>query len=254
MKKELIHIDTPSGPLDVYTAAPDGPAKGGLIVIHEVWGLDDHIKDVADRFAAAGYFVAAPNLLAGTEVAELITPQLFADFSNPEKRAQVQVEFRKIMAPMQSPEFSNRTEERLKALFTWLTKQPNSSGKAAVVGFCFGGTYAYSLAAAEPDVVAAVPFYGHADHAVEHLKQIHCPILAFYGEQDTTLIDQLPSLVARMDQAGVNFRHKVYTGTGHAFFNDRNPERYNKQAADDAWQLTLSFLDENFKRLGDVVK
>jgi carboxymethylenebutenolidase len=252
MDKGMIDIETSEGPLSFYRAAPKTKAKGGIILIHEVWGLDDHIKDVADRFSSAGYYVVAPDLLAGTELESLITPKLFKKFIDPEKRSAMQVEFRKIMGPLQSPEFSKRTIERLKSLFSWLSKQPETDGKVAVLGFCFGGTYSYALAVAEPTLVAAVPFYGHSDQDVESLKRVSCPILAFYGENDDNLIGKLPEVIERTSSAGVKFKHKVYPGAGHAFFNDRNPTTYNKDAAEDSWKLTIKFLDENFKKASEV--
>jgi carboxymethylenebutenolidase len=247
MKPGMQEIDTPEGPLNIYGALPEGAAKGGLIVVHEVWGLVGHTKDVADRFAKAGFFVAAPDLMAGTAVEELVGPKLFEDFSDPERRAQMQVEFRKIMGPLNSPEFSQKTLGRLKALFAWLKSQSETGGKVAIIGFCFGGTYSFELAGAEPDLVAAVPFYGHASEDSEALKTITCPVMAFYGDQDANLMEQLPKLKPAMAEAHVRFTDTVYPGVGHAFFNDQNPLTYNEAAAKDAWQKTNTFLDEQFR-------
>jgi carboxymethylenebutenolidase len=246
MKSGMQEIDTPEGSLKVYGAMPKGAAKGGLIVIHEVWGLLDHTKDVADRFAEAGYVAAAPDLMAGTPVEDLVGPELFKDFSDPERRSLVQTEFRKIMGPLRSPEFSEKTLRRLRALYAWLKSQPETGGKVGVVGFCFGGTYSFELAAEEPDMVAAVPFYGHASEDSEKLRPISCPVLAFYGDKDRNLMEQLPKLEPAMKTAGVDFTDTVYPGVGHAFFNDQNPLTYDEDAAKDAWQKTISFLDEQF--------
>jgi carboxymethylenebutenolidase len=247
MKPGMQHIDANGELLEVYMALPEGKAKGGLIVIHEVWGLLEHIKNVTNRFAAEGFVTIAPDLLADTDLEALVTPQLFKDFSVPERRAQMQVEFRKIMGPLSSPEFSQKTTSRLKGLFAWLKAQPETGGKVAVVGFCFGGTYSFELAANEPELIASVPFYGHASEDPEQLKAVTCPILAFYGDKDENLMNQLPKLRAVMAEAHVDFRETVYSGAGHAFFNDMNPLTYNEAAAKDAWQKTLAFLDDNFR-------
>jgi carboxymethylenebutenolidase len=246
MKTGMQQLETPVGALPVYGALPEGNAKGGLIVIHEVWGLLDHTKDVADRFAKAGYIAVAPDLMSGTAIEELVGPELFKDFSDPERRSAVQVEFRKIMGPLQSPEFSEKTIARLRALYTWLKQQPETGGKVGVVGFCFGGTYSFELAATEPDLVAAVPFYGHASEDATKLAAISCPVMAFYGDQDANLMEQLPKLKSAMKMAKVTFSDTVYPGAGHAFFNDQNPLTYNEAAAKDAWQKTVQFLDKCF--------
>jgi carboxymethylenebutenolidase len=246
MKSGMQRIDTAEGSLELYGAMPENKAKGGLIVIHEVWGLLDHTKDVADRFAKAGYVVAAPDLMAGTPVEDLVGPELFKDFSDPKKRAHMQTEFRKIMAPLNAPEFSQKTVHRLRALYDWLQRQPETGGRVGVVGFCFGGTYSFELAAAEPGLVAAIPFYGHASGDPEELRSITCPVMAFYGEKDANLIEQLPKLKTNMKTAKVDFRDFVYPETGHAFFNDQNPLTYNEAAAKDAWKKTITFLDEQF--------
>lgn len=240
MSAEIIVGDTP-----VYVARPSFESRGGIIVIHEVWGLVDHIKEVADRFAKEGYMVYAPDLLKDTGIEEKITPELQKDLFDPEKRTAVQPKLREIMAPIQSPEFGQKTTESLKKVFAALLNETDSKGKIAVVGYCFGGTYSYNLAVTEPRLAAAVPYYGHCDHSVEELRQISCPILAFYGEKDEALMGSLPELKNRMHEAEVDFTAEVYGGTGHAFFNDSNPFSYNQEAATDAWQKTLAFLSNH---------
>ncbi len=236
------------GNIPVYKAEPKGEIKGGLIVIHEVWGLTDHIKDVADRYAREGYLVYAPDLLVNTGIEERVTAQLQLDLFNPEKRNEVQPKMRELMAPIQSPDFARTTVEALKQVFNNLYNVDSVNKKVAVVGFCFGGTYSYNLAVAEPRLIAAVPYYGHCDHSVDELKSIESTIMAFYGENDQALISTLPDLENRMHEAGVDFAYKVYGGCGHAFFNDTNPYAYNKDAATDSWQRTLDFLHASFNR------
>ena len=229
----------------VYVSKPEGAIKGGLILIHEVWGLNDHIKNVADRYAKQGYLVYAPDLLVNTGIEEKVTPQLQQDLFNPEKRNEIQPLLRELMAPIQSPDFATKTVAALKAIFEQLYSLNETNHKVAVLGFCFGGTYSYNLAVAEPRLVAAVPFYGHADQPVAELKNIKAPILAFFGEKDSGLIDKLPDLKQRMQDAGVNFTFEVYKDCGHAFFNETNPYAYNEAAAKDSWDKSLNFLREN---------
>jgi carboxymethylenebutenolidase len=232
------------GTIPGYEVQPTGECKGGLIVIHEVWGLSDHIKDVAERFAAEGYLVLAPNLLTDTDVEDHITEQMPKDLFNPETRNALQPKLREIMTPLQSPEFATSTNEKLRNCFKYLYDQPLTKQKVAVVGYCFGGTYSFNLAAQEPKLRAAVPYYGHADMTVEDLRAISCPILAFYGEKDERLMSALPELEEKMHEARVDFTVQVYADAGHAFFNDSNPYAYNQEAAKDAWVRTLAFLEQ----------
>lgn len=232
--------------IPVYRAEPERRCKGGIILIHEVWGLTSHIKDVADRLAAEGYLVLAPNLLSDTDIERHITPDMPKDLFNPKTRNEVQPKVRALTAPIQTPEFAKATVDKLEAVFDCLYEENGAHQKVAVMGFCFGGTYSFSLAVAEPRLSAAVPFYGHADQSVEELRGIACPLLYFLGETDENLITKLPALEERLHEAAVDVTIQVYEGCGHAFFNDTNPYAYNEKAALDAWRRTLEFLDARF--------
>lgn len=233
------------GSISVYQATPNEESKGAILLIHEVWGLVDHIKDVADRFANEGYTVFAPDLLSEFDIEKLATPELQHDLFNPEKRNTAQPVLRQIMAPIQSPEFGRITIDKIKVCFDEIYQKPVSKKNIAVIGYCFGGSYSFHLAANEPRLKAAVAYYGHADLTEEQMAGIRCPILAFYGENDERLVKSLPEFEQHMKDAGVQFKAKVYDGTGHAFFNDTNPYSYNAVAAKDSWNETLSFLKQN---------
>lgn len=230
----------------VYKATPAGECRGGLIVIHEVWGLTDHIKDMADRYAAEDFLVYAPNLISDLDIEQHLTPQLAQDLFNPAKRNEAQPKIRALMAPIQEPGFADRTIAKLKAVFEALYNEPATKQKVAVLGYCFGGSYSYSLAIAEPRLVAAVPYYGHSDQPVEELRKIACPLLIFNGENDQNIMSTLPQLEERLHQAGVDYTMQVYAGAGHAFNNYTNPYAYNEAAARDAWRRSLDFLNSQF--------
>jgi carboxymethylenebutenolidase len=231
----------------VYVAEPtNGEIKGGVIVVHEVWGLSDHIKSVVDRFAGEGYLALAPDLLSETDIAKY-AGSLQADLFNPQKRNEAQPKLRALMTPIHEPGFSEKTNGKLAVCFDYLYNLPAVNRKVVVNGFCFGGSYSYSLATHEPRLKAAVPFYGHASTDTEELRRITCPILAFYGEKDEGLMKDLPELKERMQQASVDFTAVVYPGCGHAFFNDTNSFAYNKEAAADAWKQALDFLEKTFR-------
>ncbi len=230
-------------PLEIYEARPDGEIKGGIIVIHEIWALNDHTKSIADRYAAEGYWAIAPNLLAETDIAEHATPKLQQDYFNPETRSEIQPIMRELMTPMNEPGFGERTLGRVNVCFEYLYDQPETHQWVAVNGYCFGGTYSYALASAEPRLKAAIPYYGHVDlDNLDKLKDIKAPILAFYGENDQRLMESLPATKEAMATAGVDYTAVVYPDCGHAFFNDTNPYAYNEAAAKDSWQKSLEFL------------
>lgn len=229
------------GNIPAYLVRPAGEPKGGILVIHEVWGLADHIKSVADRFAEAGYVALAPDLLSSTiDVSQVSGMQ--EDLFNPEKRNAIQPKLREMMAPIQNPEFGKKTSLGVKACFDYLYNLPEVNKKVAVNGFCFGGTYSFGLAVAEPRLKLALPFYGHADYTIDELKAIACPVRAFYGENDENLIGSLPELKEKMSEASVDFEATVYPNCGHAFFNDTNRFAYNEAAAKDSWQKVLEDL------------
>ncbi|HUD06110.1 MAG TPA: dienelactone hydrolase family protein [Candidatus Saccharimonadales bacterium] len=247
MQDKTVTIETDQTSFEAYLIKPPGLIKGGLIVIHEVWGLADHIKDVARRFASDGYCVLAPDLLSQTGITEK-AGELQKELFDPEKRAQAQPKIREMMAPIMSPEFAVETIAKVKSCYEYLSSTEETKSRVAITGFCFGGTYSFSLAIAEPRLKAAIPFYGHCDATVEELRKIKCPILAFYGEKDEGLMGGLDDLTKNMQEAGVDFTPKVYPNCGHAFFNDSNSFTYNKEAASDSWLKTLEFLNSNISK------
>jgi carboxymethylenebutenolidase len=230
----------------VYIAKPEGTPRGAVVLIHEVWGLVDHITDIADRWAAEGYLVAAPDILSAIGIEPLVGADLFAKRNSPDEkvRTDAQPELRNAFASLGTEGYPAWAVAALGAVVDHLEAQPGVDGRIAVTGFCFGGTYSFALAAADPRVRAVLPFYGTAP---EDVSAIAAPVFAFYGEQDTSLIEKLPGLTARMNDAGVDFTAKVYANAGHAFFNDTNPHSYVPDSAADAWAIATTFLAE---RLG----
>jgi len=240
---KLITINNASA----YHSYPDdGNKHPGLILIEEIWGVNDHIKSVADRFAAAGFSVVAPELLPEGLVAQL-TPQVQRDLFDPEKRHAIQPTLRAAMQPIMQPDYAAGAIATLKQSVEYLLRDPAVNGDIGVLGFCFGGTYSFHLAAHDNRIKAAVPFYGQPP-SPEEIPNIHCPVLAFYGDQDTPLMESLPSLKEQMEQHHVSFEAIVYPGAGHAFFNDTNPRSYKPDVAQDAWEKALAFLQTHLGR------
>jgi carboxymethylenebutenolidase len=233
--------------LSAYRAEPEGEITGALVVIHEIWGLVDHITDVADRFAAEGYLVLAPDILGPIGVSAEVGVELQRLMFNADEKTRTEAQpiMREKLAPSNAPEYASWAVNALMSAVDYLEAQPGVDGRIGVTGFCFGGGYSFALAAADPRVRAAVPFYGYPPTSVD---TIACPVLALYGDTDERLMTSLPALTATMADAGVNFTAQTYEGAGHAFFNDTNSITYRPDVAADAFARTLAFLRTNLAR------
>lgn len=240
---EMIAVPLADGELlDVYVAHPAGDPIGGLVLIHEIWGLVGHITDVADRFAAEGWLVAAPDILSHGGVAPALGAELFAlmNSDDEEARTAAQPRMREAMAGMRAPEYAGWAVGALRATVDWLAGQPGVDDRIAATGFCFGGTYAFLLAAHDDRLRAVAPFYGTAPSA-DLITGLASPVLAIYAQHDPALIDALPAVTEAMAEAGVDFEAVVYPDSAHAFFNDTG-RRYNPTDAADAWRRVTAFL------------
>jgi carboxymethylenebutenolidase len=206
-----------------YLCTPQGAGPfPAILVIHENRGLNEHTRDVARRFAAAGFVALAPDALArvgGT-----------ARFATPD-------EARTAIGTISPEEALTDLEAGLAYLATLPTVR---KGQIASIGFCWGGARSFALATQSNLLKAAVVFYGSAP-SEEKLKQLKVPVLGIYGELDTRITGAVPEVEKTLQTAGKSFEVKIYEGANHAFFNDTG-ERYNEKAAKDAWERTLQFL------------
>ncbi len=227
-----------------YLAVPDGEVKGGIVVIHEIWGMQDHFRDIADRFAAVGYAAIAPDVLShigldpavGAELARLRFD------ATEEERTREQPRLREMFSASRAPAYTTWAVAALRAVVDVLADTAGVAGRIAVTGYCFGGGLSFQLAAADDRIRAAIPYYGRAPEG-STLARIQAPILAFYGSLDDALVASLPQLEADTAAAGLNFRAVVYEGAKHAFFNDTNASTYDEAAATDSWQQSIAFLE-----------
>lgn len=210
-------------PMSGYLSAPEskGPHPA-VIVIHENRGLNEHTRDVARRFAAEGFVALAPDLLSrkgGT-----------GGMASPDAAREA------IMAMDPADAIAN-----LEAGLKWLAGRPDvNASQIGSVGFCWGGARSFTLAAQSRLLHACVVFYGSTP-PLDALSQVHCPVLGLYGGTDERITSHVPETAAAMEKAGKDFRYHIYSGAGHAFFNDTGPN-YNADAARDAWTRTLAFL------------
>ena len=211
-----------------YLSTPQGKGKfPALVVIHENRGLNDHIRDVARRFAAEGFTALAPDLLSrkgGTGAME-----------SPDKA-------REVLGSL--PAEDAMTD--LKAGLAFLDKHAKvKAGRLGSVGFCWGGARSFMLAAESDRLRASIVFYGSAPPP-EKLAQVRCPVLGLYGETDERITSRVPEVAEALKKAGKQFEYKIYPGAGHAFFNDTG-QRYDATAAKDAWERALAFFRTNLK-------
>ncbi len=245
-----IKIPFEDQPFDAYISTPEesdpvAQALPGVIVIHEIWGLNEHTRDVANRVATLGYNVIAPDLLSHTGLTEKISPALLREIADPATKDEAQKKMREATAPMHQPEFGPATIARIQACYDYLKNEYNVP-TVACIGFCFGGTYAFAFAVVQPELNAVISFYGHAPKDQADIAKINAPVLAFYGERDTALTSTLAELQVAFQQNHKEFQLFTYPNTGHAFFNDTNALMYNKEAAEDSWAKTVEFLKQHF--------
>jgi carboxymethylenebutenolidase len=205
-----------------YLARPagEGPVPA-ILIIHENRGLLPHFEDVARRYAAegfAGFAIDMASRLGGSDTA---AGQLG------------QIEPADLVADMQ-------------AAIDYLKGQSFVDPQAiGATGFCFGGGYTFDIAAASPDVKAAVPYYGTARRAAENgLAETQAAVLVMYGANDTRITSERESVEQLLQQTGRPYEIMVHEGAGHAFFNDTGGS-YNEAAATAAWEATIAWFREH---------
>ena len=204
-----------------YLAMPPSGTGPGLVVLQEWWGLVDHIKALADRFADAGFAALAPDLYGG-EIAP--TPDAAG----------------KLLMALNIAE----TGQALRGAAEYLLALPAVRPKAVgVLGFCMGGQLALFAAQEHGDVFAgAVDFYGIHPMVTIDPKRVRIPVLAHFGARDPSVpVAAARDLAAAIRRAGGRCEDHEYDA-GHAFFNDTRPAAYDARSADLAWVRTLEFL------------
>ena len=201
-----------------YLAHPKGKKKrGAVVVIHENRGLTPHIKDVTRRVAKAGYLALGVDALTGAGG----TP------ANED-------EGRTLIGQLDP---TQNLHHYLAAL-TYLRQRKDCTGRTGCVGFCWGGALANQLAIHDPQLNAAVAYYGMQPKA-EDVPQIKADLLLHYGGLDERVNAGIPAYEAALKAAGTPYALYVYAGVNHAFNNDTSPARYNAEAAKLAWERTL---------------
>ena len=214
-----------------YVVGPK--AKGrypAILVVQEWWGLNEHIKDIARRFAREGYVAIAPDLFS--RLGHKVT-------TDPNEAG-------KLMQALQESE--GLTD--LRATVTYLkTLDGVDSARIGVTGFCMGGSYALMLPCTTREIRAAVVFYGQVPNPDTPLKNLAAPLLYIYGEDDGWItkadVQRLRDALRKYNKPG---EVKTYPGCPHAFLNDTRREVYRPAEAADAWKRTLAFFQQHLPK------
>jgi len=219
MQTEMLSFDTANGPTHGYAALPDNSNGKAIILIHEWWGLNDHIKDIAGRYADEGFVAVAPDLYRGKVAAD----------------------------PAEAGEMMNALP-----IDDGLDTIKNAIDAASlafdishfgITGYCMGGTFALRAACELEGLSAAAPFYGDIP-ADDILQKLTTPVIFISGTRDGWIN---PEKVAQLEDAAERFELPVHTvkyEADHAFFNNTRPEVYDADAAKDAWALVIGFFND----------
>ncbi len=230
MASEMVEFKSNGGTAVGYLSVPESGRGPGVVVIQEWWGLVPHIKNVADRFAAEGFVALAPDLYHGRAT------------TSPDEAG-------KLMMALDI----DQTEKDLRGAIQFLLDHPAVTGaRVGTVGFCMGGVLSLYAATKNEVVGACVIFYGIHPKVNPPLENLSAPVLGLYAERDAyvppTAVRQLE---AKLKELGKPAEFHIYAGADHAFFNDERPDVYNKEAAADAWQRTISFLQTHLEQDGE---
>src|SRR5450432_1311972 len=221
--------------------APDQPARRAIIVVQEAFGVDTHIVDVCERFAALGYLAVAPHLFHRDGVNAL--PQDLA---------------------VAQPHMNNLTADGIIADITearnYVISQGFSTQQVGIIGFCMGGSIAL-VSAVTLGFGAAVTFYGGGLAAgrfgfpplLDIAADLACPWLGVFGDLDPTIaVEQVEALRSAAATSSVPTSVVRYAEAGHAFHNDTRPERYHEPSAGAAWQKAIDWLDRYLDQLPTI--
>jgi carboxymethylenebutenolidase len=220
----VVGAEVDYGPGRGYLARPDGTPRAGLVVIHEWWGLNDNIREMSNRLAAAGYLALAVDLYEGDVAGE-------------------PGEARTLMQALMRDE--DRAGRHLGAALRWLETE-GGVDEVGSIGWCLGGAMSLRLALQMPEELdAAVIYYGRLVTDPAELAPLRMPILGIFGAQDRGIpVESVREFEMALQALGKTHEIVIYEDADHAFANPSGT-RYQAEAAADAWRRTLAFLDQH---------
>jgi carboxymethylenebutenolidase len=228
MNVESLNLPTSNGATTAYVTRPQEDVTAGVLLIHEWWGINDHIRDLAGRYAQQGYLCVAPDLFRGRVTADA------AEAS----------------ALMHALAIEDGLETIRKAMDA--AQETYKVDRFVITGYCMGGTFAMRAACELPELKAAAPFYGDIpDEAV--LKNLQVPTLFIAGKRDSWIN---PEKVNGLKEVAAKYNLPVETisyDADHAFFNDTRPQVYDPEAAADAWRRVQEHFKKNLENTAAAV-
>lgn len=236
---EWVDIALPDGgKLNSWVVYPERQDKAGVVlVIHDIRGMSDWIRAVADQLAQDGFVAIVPDFLSGKGPDGGGTRSLGKDVGQ-------------TIRQLTEPE----VQARLDAAKAYGEQLPASNGKTAVLGFCWGGTQSFAYALLQPKLAASVVFYGNVPGSTataapdDRIAKIEAPVLGLYGGNDARINTTLPPTIAAMQKAGKTYEFHTFEGAGHAFTSRQDgADGANLSATQHAWPLALTFLRRHLK-------
>ncbi len=229
---EWVEVTYGDRSVDAFVVYPEVKDKAiAVVVIHEIFGLTDWVRGVADQLAEAGYIAIAPDLLSGMGQVGGNT----SSFSGEDVRRAIG----------QLP--PDQITADLNAVVDYVNGLPACNGKVVVTGFCWGGSQTLRFVTNNQQVLAALPFYGTGPTDAEAIARIECPIYGFYGENDNRVNATIDETKRLMSEAGKTYEPVIYDGAGHGFMRageapDASDD--NRQAREDAWKRLKDILEK----------
>ena len=224
---EFVDVPAPDGgvPIRTWVVYPERKDKAGVVlIIHEVYGLSDWLRSVADAFAAAGFIAVAPDLISGL---------------GPGGGGTDSVASRDDVVKLVRSLTPEKVEAGLDAVRAYAVSLPAANGKVATVGFCWGGARSFAYAASDAPPNAAVVFYGTSPDSVT-LPKVHAPVVGFYGGDDARVNATIAPAKAAL---GKSYEANTYDGAGHGFLRaQEDREGANLRATEKAWPRAIEFV------------
>ena len=232
---EFVDIKIPGDntPLRTYVVYPERKDKAGVVLlIHEIFGLSDWMRGVADQLAADGFIAVAPDLISGLG-------QGGGGTDSAASRDDV-VKLVRGLSPEESA-------ARIAAVRAWAVKIPSANGKLATLGFCWGGARSFEVAAASPPPTAAIVYYGSSPDSATLLK-VEAPVFGFYGADDARVNATIEPATKALAARKKTFAMQTYKGAGHGFLRQQSGrEGANLAATKATWPRTLALLRQHLK-------
>ena len=229
---EWATIESRGDKIEAYVVYPERSDNAPIVVvIHEIYGLNDWARSVADQLAAEGFIAIAPDMLSG---------------KGPNNTGSTSLDRQSAVSLMRSLQHTE-VVRRINMSVEYATMLPAATQRFGIIGFCWGGSASFNFATTRDDLGAAVVYYGTSP-SKESLRRIQAPIQGFYGGDDQRVNATIESAQAEMDRLGKLYEANIYEGAGHGFLRAQaDRDGANMAASEIAWPATVAFLREELE-------